>query len=82
LELAKKLVDLGGGGHRYPQAYDLGISMLFRLRSYREIAKCYLKEGEYLKALSFATKYQIPQMMKYEELIDMIDQSYAEMSDP
>ena len=41
LELAKKLVDIGSNKNLsqvFPPAYDLGMYMLFRLKSYKEIA--------------------------------------------
>ena len=83
LDLAKKLIDIGTNKNLtqvYPPAYDLGLMMLYRLKSWKEIAVLYAKRGDFLRMVEFAVSNRVTRIMKLSDLNSMIEKHYSQFS--
>ena len=61
----------------YEPAYDLGISMLFRLHQHKDIVRQYLKDDQYLKAINHAMKHRVTRITNYNDLVKSIIEAYS-----
>ncbi len=71
IDLARSLINIGCNdsklnqdGYHYEPAFQYGLDMLKKLKSYDEIVVALLNEGHVIKALNFAVEFHIHSMKR------------------